>query len=51
MMNAINITMLTATTVRQGHRLSELGGVEHGALLTSAADVALRRDMLRHMTS
>jgi hypothetical protein len=50
MMNAINITMLTATTVRQGHRLSELGGVEHGALLTSA-DVALRRDMLRHMTS
>jgi hypothetical protein len=27
-----------------------LGGVEHGALRTSAADVALRRDMLRHMT-
>jgi hypothetical protein len=28
---------------------AQLGGVEHGALRTSA-DVALRRDMLRHMT-
>jgi hypothetical protein len=32
------------------HVAALLGGVEHGAPLTCAADVALRRSMLRHMT-
>ncbi len=32
------------------HAVALLGGVEHGAPLTCAADVSLRRSMLCHMT-